>query len=676
MKKKVYSADLTHTGNGTMALTFPLGTAYVVSYAKKILEKDFSFKLFKYQDRLSQAISNDPPDILALSNYCWNIELGYTLINWAKNINPNLIVILGGPNFPTEVLEKKAFFKSRPLVDFYIESEGEIGFVKVLEKLKEFDFNTEALKKAQENIINCCYLNGDNLVQAKIERIKDVNILPSPYLDGTLDEFFELPLIPMLETTRGCPFSCTFCADGLSFKNKIYSYDLQRVKDEIKYICDNVKNMDELRFSDLNFGMYKQDVETSEYVAELQSKFGWPKLIRASLGKNRPDRIIQVAKILKGTLVMGAAQQSSDEEVLENIKRSNISAKAYGELLGFMHETNKKAKTFTEFILGIPGDSKKTHFNSLKHGVDHGVNTIRMFQAILLSGTEMANSETREKFKLLTKHRVLTGAVGRYQFGEKNIPVTEIEEIIVGSKDMTFDDYVSCRKMDLLIETFHNNALFEEFFLSLKTLGISEWECLVYIFEHDELYTPKMKGIMSSYIKATKDGLYDSYEQAKEYSVRKGRFEKHLSGEIGSLELVEHKGKLYHELESLVNVVTNVAKIFMKKHEVLTEANVDYLEQLGNYILCAKGNIVNPELELFQNFNYDWKSIDKLDFNVNPSKLKRSNKVIPFRFFHDIGQKKQIRNALALHPNHPTGAPLIYNQNLKMLYRNFDLCTA
>ena len=93
----------------------------------------------------------------------------------------------------------------------------------------------------------------------------------------------------------------------------------------------------------------------------------------------------------------------------------------------------------------------------------------------------MANSETREKFKLLTKHRVLTGAVGRYQFGEKNIPVTEIEEIIVGSKDMTFDDYVSCRKMDLLIETFHNNALFEEFFLSLKTLGISEWECLVYI---------------------------------------------------------------------------------------------------------------------------------------------------------------------------------------------------
>ena len=42
MSKKVYIADLTHTGNGTMALTFPLGASYVASYAKKILGKKFT----------------------------------------------------------------------------------------------------------------------------------------------------------------------------------------------------------------------------------------------------------------------------------------------------------------------------------------------------------------------------------------------------------------------------------------------------------------------------------------------------------------------------------------------------------------------------------------------------------------------------------------------------------
>ena len=120
MNRNIYNADLTHTGNGTMALTFPLGNSYVVSYAKKILGDDLNFRLFKYQDRLSQAILDDPPLVLALSNYCWNIELGYTLIKWAKSLNPNLVVVLGGPNFPTQVSEKKNFFKLRQYVDFYI----------------------------------------------------------------------------------------------------------------------------------------------------------------------------------------------------------------------------------------------------------------------------------------------------------------------------------------------------------------------------------------------------------------------------------------------------------------------------------------------------------------------------------------------------------------------------
>ena len=48
-----------------------------------------------------------------------------------------------------------------------------------------------------------------------------------------------------------------------------------------------------------------------------------------------------------------------------------------------------------------------------------------MFQAILLSGTEMASPDTRKKFELTTKYRVITGAVGKYQFGDKKIPICE-----------------------------------------------------------------------------------------------------------------------------------------------------------------------------------------------------------------------------------------------------------
>ena len=675
MNNKIYLADLTHTGSGLMALTFPLGTSYVAGYSNKVLSDEFDFKLFKLPEDLIKAISKESPLVLALSNYSWNIELGYKVIEWAKDLNPNLITVFGGPNFPTDSSEKQDFLKFRSMVDFYIESEGEVGFVDLLRKLKEYDFNFKALKRAQEKIINCTYLGENCLIEATIQRITDVNMLPSPYLNGSMDEFFKLPLIPMIETNRGCPFSCTFCADGLKYKNKVYSYDTSRVREELHYIYENVKNngfkMDELRISDLNFGMFREDKETAGYIAELQSNYGWPKLVRGSLGKNRHDRIMDMLGLLKGTFPMGAALQSTDETVLKNIKRSNISVESYKKVMRFMNETDKdkNSKTFSELILGLPGDSKKIHFQSLKTVIENKVNTIRQFQAILLSGTEMANAQTRDEFKLLTKHRIMTGAVGKYKFGDDEVPITEIEEIIVGSKDMSFDDYVTCRKMLLIIETFHNNALFEEFFLALEKLGISEWECLVYILNHDEIYTSKVKEIMLSYVKSTKYGLYETYEQAKTHSIRPGRYEKHLSGEIGSRELVEHKGLLYNEMGDLVKIMVKVSKKFMEKYGVSSKKTVDYFEQLGYYIICAKGNIVDTDLEYGWEFNYHWTDIGKLNFEIDPRKIKRYNENLSFKFIHNKDQKNRIKNAIALHPNHPTAAPMLYNQNMKMLYR-------
>ena len=62
----------------------------------------------------------------------------------------------------------------------------------------------------------------------------------------TMDEFFDQPLIPLFETTRGCPFACAFCADGQASKNKIHRYDPERTKEELNYIAKRIKNMSEL----------------------------------------------------------------------------------------------------------------------------------------------------------------------------------------------------------------------------------------------------------------------------------------------------------------------------------------------------------------------------------------------------------------------------------------------
>src|SRR3989338_2147979 len=98
MKPKIFLSDLTHTGRGIHAPTFPLGMSYVASYAKKNLSEDFEIKIFRFPHDLTTAIIDESPQLLCFSNYSWNFELSYKISSLAKQRDRNLIVVFGGPN--------------------------------------------------------------------------------------------------------------------------------------------------------------------------------------------------------------------------------------------------------------------------------------------------------------------------------------------------------------------------------------------------------------------------------------------------------------------------------------------------------------------------------------------------------------------------------------------------
>lgn len=677
MKPSIYFADLTHTAQGISASTFPLGVSFVMSYARKELGDQIDTQLFKMPEDLEVALSKKMPTILACSNYSWNLELTLTFGRLAKEKDPSVVFVLGGPNFPTEASEQQEFLRQRPEIDFYVQLEGEVAFVDLVKKLSVHSFNVAEFKKSETKVLNTAFLHDQELCAGPVERIKDVNSIPSPYTSGILDSFFDLPLVPMIETTRGCPFTCTFCADGLPTKSRITRYDPERTKAEVYYIAERLKNIDELVITDLNFAMYKEDIQTALVLAEVKEKFKWPKLLSASAGKNMPHRTIEVAKILGGSWTLGASIQSTDPEVLAAIKRSNISSQAYQELIDFGNNL-KNSKTHSEIILGLPGDTKQKHFESLRFGIENRVNSIRMFQAMLLRGTDMATAATRRKYGLVTKFRSIPGCVGMYNLFGENHPVSEIEEIIVGSSSLPFADYIDCRVMNLLVETFYNNALFEEAYGMLHALGVSPFDCILYMKNHPELYPKSIQSIIDEFIVQTTQDLYDSEDEAKGVILTPEMIEKYVGGELGINELLVHRAMMYQEFELTSNLLHSSIRGFLAEKGLLTEPVKKYMEELEKFTNNRKNAAVtDTSIVREESFTYDFSEVSRAGFKVNPNNLARLSDEITIRFYHTEEQQKHIQNQARVYSNTPIGlGRLLQRSNMKLIYRTFESCSS
>lgn len=672
MKKRIYFADLTHKPQGIQSPFVPYGNSLVLAYAQKMLGDYFDFRLFKYPDILLNELIANPPEILCMSNYAWNSELSATIATVAVSYNPRLIVIFGGPNYPLSNEDRSSFLKQHAAIDFYIELEGEHGLVGLLKAIIEHDYKIDHVKRRAEKLVNCSCLVDGELVQGPVERIRDLNDIPSPYLMGILDEFLDQGLIPIIETARGCPFSCIYCADGIKNKNHVFRYDHQKTRDELYYIAQHVNDVDEVTISDLNFGMFKEDLITAECIADIRRTLRWPVTVKASAGKNNDRNIMKVASILGDSWSVGLSIQSSDKEVLRNIKRSNISSECQDKIIEHCNAPDCDISCYTDVILGLPGDTKEKHFQSLKYAVDKKINSIRMYQAMILSGAELSIPDIKERFGLVTKYRVMPGCAGIYQAGARRLSIIEVEEIIVASDYMSFDDYVECRVMNLIIESFVNYGLFDELFTQLWINDESLFEFLVYLNQSDELKRGSLKKIFESYIEATSVDLFETRESTVRSVMDGDVIQKYMKGELGMNEILYHMAWLYSELETLTEIILTAFKRYLTQKGLIAKVDSQYLDQLGQLIIARKKDFHNYNYVGHETFGYDFKKIHALGYHVTREQLRGLEKKSSYRFYHDDDQKSHIQNGMNIYSSTALGmARLIHRSDMKQMYRQF-----
>jgi len=354
---KIYLGDLTYDTITVSTNNVPLNIGYIASYCIKRFGSKVEIILFKYINEIEQAILKSPPDILGLSNYCWNQNIGSEMFSLLHKENPNALSVWGGPNFPKDRLSQEKWLNEFPEVDVYITEEGEIGFANIVENVLKIR-NQEKIRSSisAKPVDSCIVRNKDGNYQFSntSERIRNLEDIPSPYLTRLMDKFFDGQLDPIIQTSRGCPFKCTYCVDGSHLVNKVNRYNLERIKKELEYIAQHVPDkITTLGISDLNFGMHKGDLEICDAIIEIQKRYNYPHIVGAATGKNSKERIIETIKRLSGSLVLTLSVQSMDKQVLNNIKRDNISEKDIIDLAPTIK--NSGLQTKAEVILGLPG---------------------------------------------------------------------------------------------------------------------------------------------------------------------------------------------------------------------------------------------------------------------------------------------------------------------------------
>jgi radical SAM superfamily enzyme YgiQ (UPF0313 family) len=540
LKPKVYLADLRHKiGDQTSNPCMPLGMAYM----KAVMDRDLpevASKIFAYPDHLLEEMKSNPPDVLMLTNYVWNEQLARYFTRVVKQIQPETLVVVGGPNIPVELERQMKFFDGWEDLDAYALGEGDFLATEIVSRFLDVGKSVTKLAKAG---IPSSIFRSDNMLlnEPSWSRERDLGKIPSPWLNGVQDLFFDGQLIPLIETNRGCPFKCTFCVQGTQYYNRLSHFNADQVKEELTYIAKRIRdrcpNMGALTVADPNYGMYKRDVEISAHIGSLQKKFNWPSLIDCSTGKNAPDLIIKSIENTNGAMLMLHAVQSMDDGVLDHIKRSNIKLDTYEKVTE--HLGSKGLRTFSQTILGLPGETLKTHLTGLERLIDQGVNSIQSFQLMLLNGSEIESNSSRSEFKFESKFRISPRCFGVYD----GRTVFDMEEVVISTNSFSFADYIFARQYHLAYMVFWSQDWFNDLFRYARNFGLKYSICAKAMVEEIKSDNGALGEFMREFIEETHGELFSTREECAEFYSEKNNFEKLERGEIGDNLLNKYRAR-------------------------------------------------------------------------------------------------------------------------------------
>lgn len=619
--KTVQLVQLNNSYGNQVYLPYSAGILKSFIDADPDLSLHFDFRDFIFlRDNLGLMLKKiGSVDILAISCYVWNWELSIRLADEVRKKNPDCLIVLGGPQVPNDT---SGFFEKYPFIDVACHGEGEKTFHELLSKIASNDNLLGTAGTTYHNRESGAITRGPPR-----DRIKDLNQIPSPYLQGTFNDLLKEQYSWMVtwETNRGCPFKCTFCDWGSAIATKVRKFDETRLMQEIDFFAKKKINL--VFGADANFGIFRRDKDLAVELAKKKTETGYPDQFRVCFTKNSTDKIFELAKIFSNAGMnkgVSVSMQSLNTEALDDIKRSNIK-------LGVFKELQKKyvaagLVTYTELILPLPGET----YASFKEGIDTLLDSSQHSGIVIYNCTIMPNAEMGEKaYQEKFGFDMIESPIFQAHSSRKQDGIPEKETVLVGTDTMPRNMWRESYKFAWAIQCFHLLGLLQVITISLRhRYGISYsefYESLMNYFCKDEasILFREMKVI---------DELLDGVLEGCGFDQYVDGFEdvSWPAEEASFLRILENKNEFYSQISGF---------IFEKFEHKIDDSK--FVEDLLTYQQKVIVGWDKPEQEVFE-LNHN---IHEYFSDLRSGKLAELNKA---KVTYERKSKKNYRHDKAL----------------------------
>lgn len=406
-------------------------------------------------------------DIYAFSCYIWNITVMNELSDLLRKILPGSMIVYGGPEV---TYETESFFLSHPQVDFIVSGPGEATFMKLIEKLLyEGEFNNEkssaeiSSKSGTDIQMVTINYNGKKVYRNEgIDEIKDIGtcsdinkntrILRSPAiaLDDlsfpyTNEDFKDLSKQYYYESSRGCPFTCSYCLS--SEPGRVEALTAERVKRDFAFFID--KQIKQVKLVDRTFNYDdKRAIEIWKFLISrykenpFNTNFHFE--IAGDLLSNEAIEVLMNAPV--GIFRFEVGVQTTDEIVLDAIyRKSDI-----GKLLRNISKISKNGniEIHLDLIAGLPGEDMLKFENSFNMVMSLRPDMLQLGFLKMLKGSKIM--EDADKFDI--------------KYSES--PPYEV----ISTDTMSFTELNKLKNIETLLERYYNSGQYKhslEFLFSI-----------------------------------------------------------------------------------------------------------------------------------------------------------------------------------------------------------------